>query len=157
MSDGPEQNSNDRRLEELIDGLARGQRLVRAPASLERRVLGQLALQRPGLPWWRSGFTHWPLPARVGFLVASLGFVSFAIAGVMSVVSFLGTREVTGTAMSWVQVGARIADTFAAAGSSVLSVIPPAWLYGAAAAAFLLYAVLFGLGTVAYRTLYVER
>src|SRR5262249_46043584 len=116
MTNGPEQSANDRKLEELIDGVARGQRLLRAPTSLERRVLGQLALQQPGLSGWRRGFTAWPLPARVGFLVASLGFVSLAIAGVMSAISFLGTREVTGTAISWVQVGARIAEAFAVAG-----------------------------------------
>jgi hypothetical protein len=42
-------------------------------------------------------------------------------------------------------------------GSFLIHAIPPLWLYGAAAFGFVLYALLFGLGTVAYRTLYVER
>jgi hypothetical protein len=39
----------------------------------------------------------------------------------------------------------------------VVHAVPPMWLYGTAAFGFALYAVLFGLGTVAYRTLYVQR
>jgi hypothetical protein len=35
--------------------------------------------------------------------------------------------------------------------------IPPEWLYAGAAVGFTLYAVLFGLGTFVYRTLYVQR
>jgi RNA polymerase sigma-70 factor (ECF subfamily) len=42
-------------------------------------------------------------------------------------------------------------------GDLLLHSIPPTWLYGAAAAGFVLYACLFALGTVAYRTLYLQR
>jgi hypothetical protein len=151
------QSLRDRGLERFVGDLARGQPLRRAPASLEHRVLAQLALQQPGLVWWRRGFTHWPLLAQAGFLLASYGFVRLSIAGVMSVMSFLGSREVAGDALSWVQVGSKAAAAAASTGSFLLSAIPSMWLYGAAAAAFGLYALLFGLGTVAYRTLYVER
>ena len=77
MSNGPE------KLESFVDQLVRGQPLRRAPATLEARVLAQLALQHAPIPWWCRGFTHWPLTARVAFLIASYGFVRLAIAGVM--------------------------------------------------------------------------
>jgi hypothetical protein len=75
----------------------------------------------------------------------------------MSVVSFVGSREVAGTAISWVHFGATALSTTASMCSLLVHAIPPSWLYGMAVCAFVLYALLFGLGTVAYRTLYVER
>jgi hypothetical protein len=149
--------SSDERLEQFVGGLARTQPLVRAPSSLERRVLAQLALQRVDMPWWRRGFAHWPLPARAAFLLASFGFLRLAVGAVMSVVSFVDSWGVTGTALSWVHEGGRAAAVTASVGSSVLHAIPSEWLYAAAAGGFVLYALLFGLGAVAYRTLYAER
>lgn len=151
MSDNPE------KLESFVTHLARSQPTRRAPASLEQRVLAQIAAQRALVPWWRKGFTHWPLAARAVFLVASYGFVRLAIIGVMSVMSYVGSREVAGTAVSWVHSGTEAMSATASTVAILVNAIPPAWLYGAAAAAFVLYALLFGLGTVAYRTLYVER
>jgi hypothetical protein len=151
MSNGPE------KLESFVDQLVRGQPLRRAPPSLEARVLAQLALQQTPMPWWRKGFTHWPLSARAAFLIASYGFVRLAIAGVMSLTSFVGSREVAGTAISWVHSGAEALSATASMCSLVVRAIPPSWLYGMAVCGFALYALLFGLGTVAYRTLYVER
>jgi hypothetical protein len=150
--------SDDRRsLEDLVAELARNQPLRRAPASLEHRVLAQLAQRAPTVPWWRKGFAHWPLAARAAFLLASIGFVRLAIGGVLSVMSYLGSREIAGSAVSLVQEGGRAVSVTESVGYFVLHAIPPAWLYAAAAAGFVLYALLFGLGTVAYRTLYVER
>lgn len=128
MTDTPE------KLEQLIDGLTRAQPARRAPLSLQARVLAQIALQEVRRPWWQKGFSHWPNVARGLFLVASVGFIKLALAGVMSVVEFVRSL-----------------------GSFVLEAIPPVWLYGGAAVGFVLYAVLFGLGTFAYRTLYVQR
>jgi hypothetical protein len=151
MSNDPE------KLESFVDQLVRGQPLRRAPPSLEARVLAQLALQQKAIPWWRKGFTHWPLAARAVFLIASYGFVRLAIAGVMSIVTFVGSREVAGTAISWVHGGSTALSATASMCSLIVRTIPPSWLYGAAVCGFALYALLFGLGTVAYRTLYVER
>jgi len=151
MSNGPE------KLESFVDQLVRGQPLRRAPATLEARVLAQLALQQAPIPWWRRGFTHWPLTARVAFLIASYGFVRLAIAGVMSIITFVGSREVAETAVSWAHVGTTAVSATVSLCSLIVSAIPPLWLYGAAVCGFALYALLFGLGTVAYRTLYVQR
>jgi len=145
------------KLESFVDHLARSQPQRRAPASLEARVLAQLAVRHAAVPWWRKSFMHWPLAARATFLIASYGFVRLAIAGVMSVISFVGSREVAGEALSWARSsGAAVLETISI-GADVVHAIPPTWLYGAAAVGFVLYAVLFSLGTVAYRTLYVQR
>jgi hypothetical protein len=151
MSNGPE------KLESFVDQLVRGQPLRRAPPSLEARVLAQVALQQTPMPWWRRGFTHWPLAARVAFLIASYGFVRLAIAGVMTMVAFVGSREVAGTAISWAHSSAEALSATASMCSLIVRAIPPSWLYCMAICGFALYALLFGLGTVAYRTLYVER
>jgi hypothetical protein len=151
MTDGPE------KLERVVDALLREQPPRRAPATLEARVLAQIALQQAPIPWWRKGFTHWPVAARVVFLLASYGFIRLALAGVMSVIAFVRSGEVAGTAMSWVHTSGEAVSATASAAALVVHAVPPMWLYGTAAFGFALYAVLFGLGTVAYRTLYVQR
>jgi hypothetical protein len=149
MTDAPE------KLEQLIDELARSQPARRAPASLAARVLAQIASQQVRLPWWRKGFAYWPLAARGVFLVASYGFIRLALAGVMSVVDVLRTSDVA-AAETLNRTGEAVSATVSL-GSLVLHAIPPVWLYNGAALGFALYAVLFGLGTIAYRTLYVQR
>ena len=129
MTDDPD------KLEQLVNSLARAQPARRAPVSLQGRVFEQIASGQVHLPWWRRGFAHWPVPARALFLIASYGFIRLAIAGVVSVVEFVRSSSLV----------------------SVLHAIPPMWLYGGAAFGFALYAVLFGLSTFAYRTLYVQR
>jgi predicted anti-sigma-YlaC factor YlaD len=139
------------RLEQLIDGLVRSQPARRAPAGLEARVLARIAAQ----PWWRKGFAHWPLWARGAFLVASYGFVRLALAGVMSVIELVSTADVAD--VDALHRTREAVSTTVSLGEMVLHAIPPVWLYTGAAVGFMLYAVLFGLGTFAYRTLYVQR
>jgi hypothetical protein len=149
MTDGRE------KLEHLVDSLARSQPARRAPISLQARVLAQLASQQVELPWWRKGFAHWPQVARGLFLIASYGFIRLALAGVMSVVDFVRSSNVAGVETLH-RTGEAVSATVSL-GSLVLHAIPPMWLYSGAAFAFALYAVLFGLSTFAYRTLYVQR
>jgi hypothetical protein len=75
----------------------------------------------------------------------------------MSLIAFVGSREVAGTAISWVHWSSEALSATASMCSLIVSTLPTSWLYGMAICAFALYALLFGLGTVAYRTLYVER
>ena len=149
MTDGRE------KLEQLIDGLARSQPVRRAPILLQARVLEQIASQQLELPWWRKGFAHWPQVARGLFLIASYGFIRLALAGVMSVVDFVRSTDVAGVETLH-RTGEAVSATVSL-GSLVLHAIPPMWLYSGAAFGFALYAVLFGLSTFAYRTLYVQR
>jgi hypothetical protein len=144
-------HGEDGDLEQLIERVARAQPPRRAPASLQGRVFAQIAAQ----PWWRRGFSHWPVPARAGFLVASFGIIKLVLAGFVSVVDFVQSSDVAGvTALHG--TGAAVSTTVSL-GEMVFNAIPAAWLYAGAAVGFTLYAVLFGLGTFAYRTLYVQR
>ena len=138
-------------LERLVEGLARSQPPRRAPASLEARVFAQIAAR----PWWSKGFAHWPTLARAAFLVASFGFIKLTLVGVMWLIDFVRTSDVAG-----VDALHRTSDAVSATvslGSLVFNAIPPVWLYIGAGVGFALYAVLFALGTFAYRTLYVQR
>ncbi len=148
---------NDRRndLERFVTDLARSQPPRRAPVSLETRVLARLASRESSLAWWRKGFTDWPLAARIVFLIASGGAIKLAISGAMWITGLFGSQDFAGAEM--LHRSAEAVSATASVGDAVLHAIPPTWLYGAVALAFALYAVLFGLGAVAYRTLYVER
>jgi hypothetical protein len=138
-------------LEQFITHVARAQPPRRAPVSLEARVLAQIS----ALPWWRKGFTHWPLPARVAFLVASLGFIKIALTGFISLVDLVSTSDLAGV-NALHRTGAAVSTTVSL-GETVFHAIPATWLYTGAAVGFALYALLFALGTFAYRTLYVQR
>jgi predicted anti-sigma-YlaC factor YlaD len=139
------------RLEQFVAGLARSQPPRRAPASLEARVFAQISAQ----PWWRKGFVHWPVWARAAFLVASVGFVRLALAGVISLTNLVSTADVADVD-TFHRTGQAVSTTVSL-GELLFHAIPPVWLYAGAVVGFTLYAVLFGLGTFAYRTLYVQR
>src|SRR5262249_24705956 len=57
-----ERELQEARLERLIHGGLREQPPLRAPASLEARVLA--AIESEARPWWRAGFAQWPLGAK---------------------------------------------------------------------------------------------
>lgn len=137
-------------LERLIADVARSQPMRRAPASLEARVFEQIAAQ----PAWRQGFGHWPLMLRAAFLLASCGFIKLALTGVTWAADFVRTDVVDVSALH--RTGEVVSTTYSL-GETILHAIPQVWLYGGAAVGFALYALLFGLGTFAYRTLYVQR
>jgi len=139
------------RLEQFVASLARSQPPRRAPASLEARVFAQISAQ----PWWRKGFVHWPVWARAAFLVASVGFVRLALAGVMSLTDLVRSADVAG--VDTLHRTGQAVSTTVSLGELLFHAIPPVWLYAGAAVGFILYAALFGLGTFAYRTLYVQR
>jgi hypothetical protein len=137
------------KLERLVDHALREQPLRRAPRVLESRVLAEIE-RHAALPWWRKSFGHWPLAVRVGFLVASYGFVKLALAGVMWV------AEVVRPVVTWMHAGASIISATGEIGASVIRAIPPYWLYGGMAFGVAMYVALFGLGAAAYRTLYID-
>jgi hypothetical protein len=81
--------------------------------------------------------------------------VRLALAGFMAVTSWVHSNEIAGLA-TLRRAGEVLSSTDSVV-VSVLNAIPPAWLYGGAIVGFGLYAMLFGLGAVAYRTLYAQR
>jgi hypothetical protein len=154
----PANDRNDR-LEEINDALEEPLELVvdralrelplrRAPTSLESRVFRELD-RRAALPWWHRSFTHWPLAARAAFLVICAASAGLAIAGG-------ATAAADVRSLYW----AREIGALMASGGSLVSplarIAPPLWLYEGIAVCGVLYAVLFGLGAVLYRTLYLQ-
>jgi hypothetical protein len=149
-------DKHQEQLERLVHEVLRDQPLRHAPNTLEARVFAEMA-RRAALPWWRKSFTHWPMLARVAFLIASYGFVRLALWGAMSVVDALRSEPVTEVLTpAHTQLHAAMSLLSAAheAGDLVIRAIPFPWLYGIAAIGVVLYVTLFGIGAAAYRTLH---
>jgi hypothetical protein len=142
-------DDTDQKLAHLFDRALHELPLRHAPPTLESRLLSELA-RRLVLPWWRQNFAHWPRYARTLF---------FAVCGALNAVAFAGGAWIVagiGSAQAWRQVSAVVATT-AALSASMVRAIPPAWFYGGASVAIVLYALLFALGAAAYRTLWADQ
>jgi hypothetical protein len=148
-----------KRLERLIGKVLSEQPPRSAPRTLESRVLAELE-RRAARPWWRNSFLHWPLPARLAFLLASFGVVKLALAAVMWVITDARSAPVVtalAQPLSWAEKTLNLFSMLGALGSAVLDAIPPHWLYAGLALAAALYIALFALGATAYRTLYMNK
>lgn len=144
--------NREEQLERLIDKALRDQPLQRAPASLQDKVMAEIT-RRALAPWWRSSFAHWPMAARLVFLVASVGFVKLGLEAVSLLIEPLdpGARSAALFAeVSWIHA---LFVTFGAA----LRSLPSLWVYGAIAVLAAMYLMLFGVSAAAYRTLYAPR
>jgi hypothetical protein len=135
-------------VERLLDRTLRELPLRRAPPTLESRVRGELA-RRAALPWWRLSFAHWPPPARAAFLL---------ICAVLIWLAFLGGAAAAAEvlSLSWARQAGMFAMSLGTLAATIARISPPAWLYQGLAVCGVLYAVLFGLGAVVYRTLYLQ-
>jgi hypothetical protein len=157
--DGLETHDKDRReahLERLIHGVLREQPLLRAPASLEARVLA--AIEREASPWWRSGFVQWPLGARAAMFAVLLLVSKLTLDAVMWL--FSHPTPVSQTLESTISRARSTASVFSSVlqvGQSVLNVIPGHWITLALVFAAGMYFMLFVLGATAYRTLYLNK
>jgi hypothetical protein len=155
----PRLGQHQDKLERLIDHALREQPLRHAPLGLESRILAEIE-RRTALPWYRKSFGHWPLAARVGFLVASYGFVRIALLMVMAVTEAAGPGRFAADlspSITWLHSAASILSTIGATGAFVIGAIPTSWLYGGIAFGVALYGALFGLGAIAYRALYINK
>jgi hypothetical protein len=137
-------------LESLIDKTLREQPPRRAPADLESNVLAMIE-QQLSRAWWQSGFVRWPVAARVGFALLSIGLVKFAIIlGVWVGGGFKSVASLFSEATDWIHP---LAHTV----TSITDRIPAIWLYGGLVAICSAYVMLFGVGMAAYRTMYGTR
>ena len=151
-----DQFANDpRQLEQWVGSVLRQQPLRQAPATLEARVLRELALQAAH-PWWQLGFSRWPMAARILFLPLGLGLVRLSFLTTARLVSLWDSIQQSAPA-SAAQSGLRWFENLGLAlqalGNVVTRDLPQWWVYGGAGLALLMYAALFGLGAVAVRTL----
>ena len=118
----------------------------RAPSTLERRVLAQIESGAAAMGW-RRGFAHWPVAARVAFLVASVGVVKLALLLALWLATPLDSPAVS------VQLPSQIAwlQTLFIAIGSVVRTVPSVWVHAGIAFLAIMYASLFGIGASAYR------
>ena len=147
-----ERDEVDFKLERLVDRALRALPVRLAPLDLELRVFEELA-RRAVLPWWRRSFIQWPRTARVLLLSVCTALCALTILGGARIVVNLGAalrpaRELD-RALALLSTSKDVVATLVGA-------IPPMWIYEGLALAAVLYAVLFGLGAAAYRTLYLE-
>jgi hypothetical protein len=146
----------DEKLERLVGQALRAQPPRRAPASLEERVLREIAA-RARLPWWRRGMTSWPLAVRIPVIAGSA--ISVPLVWIASV--WLATRLASvathsgnsGPLASVRDTGHAIASLGTLA-SHIVQSIPREWLLGGLIATATLYAALFALVALGYSLLY---
>ena len=147
---------SDEKLERLVSQVLRDQPLRRAPASLEARVLGELAA-RARLPWWRRGIASWPAAVRVPVIATCA--VCVPLVWVLSlwvaarVVSVTRHPGAGGPLASLWDAGHALAS-FGTTMAHIVQSIPRDWLVGGIIATATLYAVLFALVAVGYSLLY---
>lgn len=149
----PHDNSED--LERFIDKTLRDLPQRQAPRSLESRVLTELT-RRAALPWWRRPFAHWPLAARVVFLLACFGAVKLAVAAVMWISANTTVFRLSTPALTWIRSLSHVTSSMIDLSVSLVGSIPPVLLYSALAVGVLLYGALLGLGAVGYHILYLD-
>jgi len=146
----------DEKLERLVGQALREQPPRRAPASLEARVLVEIAA-RARLPWWRRGIASWPAAVRAPVIAGCA--VCVPLVWIASV--WLATRLVsvvrhpgnTGPLASVRDTGRAIASL----GTLAIHIgqsIPREWLLGGLIATATLYAALFALVALGYSLLY---
>jgi hypothetical protein len=131
----------------------------RAPAALEQRVLAEIA-RRAALPWWSKSFVHWPMGARIGFLVVCAGIVKLLLMGsVWAAGGFDGGefRAAFAQPFAWFEASRALLHAFTGFLEIIHRNIPPLWLYGGLAVVATAYATLVGLGAAAYRALAAQR
>jgi hypothetical protein len=148
-------DQTDEKLERLVSQVLRDQPLRHAPASLEARVMSQLAV-RSRLPWWRRGVAAWPAMVRVPVITGCA--VCVPLVWVLSL--WLMTRLAAATRSRIAGPLATLQDTghtlasLGALTAHIFQSIPRDWLLGGMIATATLYAVLFALVAVGYSLLY---
>lgn len=148
-------DQTDEKLERLVSQVLRDQPLRRAPASLEARVLSELAA-RARLPWWRRGVASWPAAVRAPVIAGCA--VCVPLVWVLSV--WLAAHLVTvathpGVAVPLANVldAGRTVASLGAIAARILQSIPREWLLGGIIATATIYAALFALLVAGYSLL----
>ena len=146
---------SDEKLGRLVSQVLRQQPLRRAPASLEARVLGELAA-RARLPWWRRGVASWPAVVRVPVIAACAVCVPLVWVLTLWLAARLvsATRQRVAGPLASLQAAGHTAASLGMAAAHVFQSIPREWLVGGIIATATLYAVLFALVALGYSLLY---
>jgi hypothetical protein len=144
------QIDREKRLERFVGQVLREQPLLSAPASLEDKVFAKIARQESA--GWQRGFQAWPALARLGFALASVALIAFAI----ELPAWLSSTIDLDTPVG-ISRGLALLHALKTIGSSLSSGIPTLWVYAILSSIAALYAVCFGVGAAAYRALVPAR
>jgi hypothetical protein len=146
----------DEKLERLVGQVLRQQPLRRAPASLEARVLSEIAA-RARLPWWRQRIASWPAAVRVPVIAVCAICVPLVWIGSV----WLATRLVSlvthpgaGSPLATLRDTGRAMVSIGTLTAHIVQSIPHEWLLGGLIATATLYAALFALVALGYSLLY---
>jgi hypothetical protein len=149
-------DDHHRRLERLTDRALHELPSRRAPASLEGRVLREIA-QRADRPWWRRHFAAWPLAARAALIASCGGSAAVVLLGSPRLAARLaafGTQPFIAHQVAGLRAVAEAIGSLTRLVQYLTHSIPSAWLMGGLIATALLYVLLFALIAIAYRLLY---
>ena len=135
-------------LEQLIAKTLRDQPPRRAPADMASQVLARIQRQ-----WWLKDFGRWPLAARAVFVLVCIVLGKVAVDA--SIWAMAGA-DPAGVAAELVAFAVWM-KLLVSSATSVFSTIPSTWVYAGITILGTMYALLFGLSAVAYRTLYAHR
>jgi hypothetical protein len=142
------------RLERLTGAQLARQRDLRAPASLEARVMAAIAAQTA--PWYARSFRHWPWWARALFVLAA-ALVAYWLSG-KSVVVFNAAQSQlathSGTALADVSSWLDVLGTLRRSFDAIVQLVPTGWALLVTATIFTCYATLAAGGMFAYRTIF---
>jgi hypothetical protein len=126
---------------------------LRAPASLEARVMAAIAAQ--SAPWYSRGFRHWPWWAKALFVLLA-ALLAYWLSGESVVVFNQAQSQLVAhggaTAAdvgSWLNVLRALGQSM----STVAHVVPGSWALLATGIVFVCYATLVAGGVFAYRTI----
>jgi hypothetical protein len=143
------------RLEGVMNRALRSQPLRRAPATLNDRVMAELA-RRAALPWWSRGFGYWPLGARIALVLALgllLWLVLAATGGAAEGAGAALRADVAGVLAGWSATLHALGSVAGELAGLVARAVPATWAYGIAAVIAALYVSFFGLGAATYKVL----
>jgi hypothetical protein len=148
-------DQTEEKLERLVSQVLRDQLLRQAPASLEARVLSEIAA-RARQPWWRRGIASWPATVRVPVITGCA--VCVPLVWVLSVwlVTHLAsaTRSRIAGPLAALQGTGHTIASLGALTTRIFQSIPRDWLVGGMIATATLYAVLFALLAFGYSLFY---
>jgi hypothetical protein len=150
---------NPEQIEKMVHAALRSLPDRRAPAALEARVLAAIET-RAAIPWWHRSWSHWPQGVRAAFLVfcgALAGLLMFAGLYVQAGFDSAQFHHAIAPALALADGVLDIGRALTGFAALLVRQIPTWWLYGAIAFVAGLYAMLFGLGAAAYRTLWSQR
>jgi hypothetical protein len=147
----------EEKLEQLLERTLGALPPRRAPPTLQARVLDEWR-RRAARPWWQRSFAHWPWLARGAFLLLSAAGIDLLLTTSRRAAEYLQSLPASSAwPLCWARAGAALFDPARDLLGALSQLSSLAWLNGAVGLAVAVYALLFGLGALAYRTLYLER